>query len=91
MEETLGFFAKQDPHSLGHLEDVFLGRDGFKFLIESNKEIVDGPIWLTKRHEWSTDANNALHFDTFHKAFKYANENKITNFVITEHEFVNKE
>ena len=79
------FFARGDSESLGRLDEMFNSDGRYFYLIEHDGHIE----WLDKNHKWTKSAIDSLNFKNKFKAMSYAVENKITGFVITEHEFVN--
>ena len=83
-ENTLGFMAKTDLHSITMMEDFFLKEDGYTYFIE-NKLTQE---WLKKDGTWTNNPHACLHFKTYPKAFNYGMENKVVRFIVTEHEYV---
>ena len=83
--ETLEFFARRDPTSLGHLEDIFLPKEGYLWFIEdlrTNK-------WLTEEDTWTKDALLAKKFITEIQALKYQISAGLSNNCQpTEHKFL---
>lgn len=84
MTQTSGFFAKSDRGSILMLEELFYDSDKYVFFIED-------PVthnWLTVEQDWTNDPLKAFKFKSEMKARTYAITLHLSNYIITEHEFI---
>lgn len=76
---TQGFMCKKNYDSVDW--DIFFDKDNIVYFIE---DVVTNK-WLTEKHEWTNEPPQALSFKTYIKATTYAVENKLSGFIIREH------
>lgn len=87
--EVLGFFAKQDRHSIEELENMFKVNDEYVYFIEHKKT----KEWLSldsEQEKYTRDPLLAKRFRSEVSALTYAiGNNLLLQHEITEHQFLN--
>lgn len=78
-----GFFSRNDRRSIILLEEMFTDSHKYVYLIEHSET----KEFLTIDLQWTKDPLEAFRFKTEMKARTFAIQIKITDWIITEHEF----
>ena len=82
--ETLGFFSRNDRHSILTMGKIFEDSDKYVYFIENSSN-----EWLSKDGiSWTKDPLQAMSFKKEIAARTYQLQNGIRFVEITEHEFV---
>ena len=82
--EQLGFFSRDDDHSIFTMGEIFGDSDKYVYFIENSSN-----EWLSKNGDsWTKDPSQAMSWKSEIKARTYQLQNGIRFVEITEHEFV---